>query len=113
MPLLPLLFPLIVSRTRHQAPTIPDRLSEGRLLGHGFRPSIDQSGADGPILRPRRDQSPVEIVEVVLSITVTTDDRNLLGRRNVVAGSDGGRVRESEDLDEEFGGEFGRRSDRT
>jgi len=42
-------------------------------------------------------------VEVVLTITVATDDRNLLGRGDVVAWGDRGNLSESEDLDEEFG----------
>ena len=41
---------------------------------------------------------------MVLSVRVLPDDRDLLGRSDVVAGRDGGRLCESEDFDEEFGG---------
>ena len=42
---------------------------------------------------------------MVLTIPVTADDRNLLCRGDVVAGNDGWRLEESEEVDEEFGGD--------
>jgi hypothetical protein len=45
----------------------------------------------------------VKEVEVVLTIPITTDDRNLLGRGNVVAWENSGRLCESEEIGEEFG----------
>ena len=48
---------------------------------------------------------------MVLAITVPTDDRNLLGRGDVVPGRDAGVLCESEDLDEQFrGGVYGEAS---
>ena len=53
----------------------------------------------------------MQVVEVVLAITVPTDDRNLLGRGDVVPGRDAGVLCESEDLDEQFrGGVYGEAS---
>ena len=42
---------------------------------------------------------------MVLSIPITTDDRNLLGRGDIVPWSDDGSLCESEELDEEFRGD--------
>jgi hypothetical protein len=44
----------------------------------------------------------VQVVEVVLAITVTTDDWNLLRRSDVVPGRDGGSLCESEEMDKGF-----------
>jgi hypothetical protein len=43
----------------------------------------------------------VKEVEVVLTIPITTDDRNLLGRGDVVAWENSGRLCESEEFGED------------
>jgi len=96
--------PLIESRTGYNAASIPNSPLERWLLCHGFGSSIDHSAADGYVQRPTWDKPPSEVVEVVVSVSVLPDDRNLLGRGYVVAGSDNGRLCESEDLGEEFRG---------
>ena len=90
---LPLPQSLAITRSRHQAAAVPNRLPEGRLFGYRLRPGIYHLVADRPLLGPGRDQSPLQVIEPVPPLGEFPDQLDLLSRCHVIAGKDNGALR--------------------
>jgi len=92
--------PFVESRRRDQASRGSVRVSESRLGCDRLSPGVNHPTTDRNVLRPERDETPAQLRELALALFVQSNDRDLLGRRDVVAGLDLGRVLKAERQDE-------------
>jgi hypothetical protein len=76
--------PLVVAVCEYQAPPALERRSICRLFGDRLGPSVDEAVGDLRVLRPGRDQAPLEGDELILAgVGRRPDGRDLLCQRNV------------------------------
>ena len=77
-------FPFVKTIGGNKASPANHRRPERGLVQYGVSAGIDEQGERPGVLHPRRQQTPAHQSKLTLSLPYS-DDRNGLGRRNIVA----------------------------